>query len=195
MGDNGSVRSARSKSSSKNGSQRSRMSGSQGGSLSSMLPTSKTNRFDEVTKKPVPNLFNAEVMRALGSRGGALWERLTKDKNEAAGGGGQVGWSEAVSNTAAGSEDINYYNRKFGLEGCKVKITKTLLNKITEAIEAQDDGVGNEIRLITETEFLKSVVSAGITGLSKEQYSTMFKSIDKDGSGQIDFDEWMRAVG
>merc|ERR1712118_398049 len=122
-GDNASVRSAQTKRSSGSLRSGSRMSGSQAGSAGQMVPVSKTNRFDEVSKKPIPNLFNAEVMRALGSRGGALWERLNKDKEEAAGGGGEMKWSEAVKNTAAASEDINYFNQRFGLADCKVKIT------------------------------------------------------------------------
>lgn len=52
-----------------------------------------------------------------------------------------------------------------------------------------DNGDGK----IDEQEFLQSIVSAGISHMTKEQHQTMFKSIDKDGSGAIDFDEWNAA--
>jgi Ca2+-binding EF-hand superfamily protein len=170
------------------------LAGSQAGSAAGIPPVPKTSRFDEVTKKPIPNLFNQEVMRALGTRGGPLWERLIKEDHLRASDAGQanaqVSWSEAIKNTSAVSEDINYYNKKFGLTSCPVKITKTLLNKITEAIERTDDGD----RKITKKEFVQSVVSAGLSHLTADQYSTMFSAIDTDKSGEIDFEEWMEAV-
>lgn len=196
MADNASVRSARTKRSSERSSRVGSLAGSQAGSAAQMVPISKTNRFDEVTKKPIPNLFNAEVMRALGTRGGALWERLVKEDHmrsaDAGHVGGSVDWAEAVKRTGvASSDDIEFYNRRFGLEkDCKVKITKTLLNKITECIQKHDDGD----RLITKKEFLQAVVGAGLSHLTSAQYTKIFTSIDKDGSGQIDFDEWMEAI-
>jgi Ca2+-binding EF-hand superfamily protein len=164
------------------------------GSRAGIAPVPKISRYDEVTKKPIPNLFNKEVISALGTRGGALWERLVKEDHlraaDAGASNAEVSWSQAVKNTGAVSEDINYYNKKFGLEKCPVKITKTLLNKITEAIERTDDGD----RKITQKEFVQSVVSAGLSHLTADQYATMFKNIDTDGSGEIEFTEWMEAI-
>jgi len=188
----GSVRSARTKRSS----QRSSAAGSQA-SVPGLLPIAKLSRFDEVTKKPIPNLFNGEVMRALGSRGGALWERLAKEDHlrgnaykEDGTANTDISWSQAVKFTGAVSEDLDFYNKRFGLEKCPVKITKTLLNKITEAIERTDDGDGK----ITKKEFVQSCVGAGLSHLTGDQYSTIFEKIDTDSSGEIDFDEWMNAI-
>jgi hypothetical protein len=140
------------------------------------------SRFDEVTKKPIPNLFSAEVLRALGTRGGATWERGIAQAEEGA------SWSQKIREAKAESADIDF-NKRFGLENLPFKITKTLLGKITEQIENKDDGD----QKIDEKEFLESVVSAGVSHMTKEQYATMFKAIDKDGSGAIDFDEWLQA--
>merc|ERR1719321_1395333 len=102
---------------------------------------------------------------------------MPSDERGAAGGGGEMSWSERVKSTQVSAE-INY-NEKFGLKDCKIVITKTLLGKITEQIEKKDDGD----RLITEKEFLESVVSAGLSHLTRDQYATMFRAIDKGGSG------------
>lgn len=163
-----------------------------------MVPVTKTNRFDEVSKKPIPNLFNPEVMRALNTRGGAMWEReVPQEERQAAGGGGEMSWSERVRSSQASAE-INY-NEKFGLQKCNIAITKTLLAKITEQIEKVDkmdegEDLKDGERLITEKEFLASVMGAGLSHLTKDQYATMFRAIDKDGSGKIDISEWMAAV-
>merc|ERR1719313_453907 len=101
MGDNASVRSARSRRTSQRSGTGS-LGGASQGSGAGIPPVAKISRYDEVTKKPIPNLFAKEVMAALETRGGALWERLVKESHLRASDAGEanaeVSWSQAVKN-------------------------------------------------------------------------------------------------
>lgn len=161
-----------------------------------LLPVTKLERFADdcsqcgVGQKPIPNIFNKEVYFALNTRGGAFWERMHQkhgDKKD-----NQAAWSDvwSMKNKNATTD----YNARFNLPSSRTKITKTLLTKITQQVERVASSKPKEEQQVTEKEFIDACVAGGLVQLSKEEFGTMFKSIDKDGSGHIDVSEWLAAV-
>lgn len=162
-------------------------------------PCAKAPRFDTLSGKPIPNLFNAEVMAALRKRGGALWERgfdMEEDGGGPGGGGGAKDWSSVINAVEAmETTDSNLnYNQQFGLVGdevsTKVSLTKTNLDVMTQQLVriAQRDG---EVKL---KQFVDACVAGGLGIFSRKELEIIFKSVDTSGDGIISEQEWIDAV-
>jgi len=171
----------------------------------------KVPRKDEVSGKPIPNLFNQEVMAALRKRGGALWEREADAEaaaEKAGEDGGAPAWADAtrIVEEMETTDDNQSLNKSFGLEGSKTKLTLTKTNmdvftqQLVRVAQNNEKGYtskdGKEIppNSIGLKEFIDAAMAGGLGAFSREDLTTMFNTVDADQSGVLDIGEWVNAV-
>jgi hypothetical protein len=155
-------------------------------------PCAKADRYD-FNGEPLKTCFNVEVMRALGSRGGALWLRFkeaeaaarAQDEPQSFGDMMEMGGSLTNLRSHVSSEKLTEI---FGLPPeARVTVNRSVIEKVFDAMQnrAKESGVEK----IDVGQFFSCCVAAGFN-LEKKYAEIIFKKIDTDDSGGIDAKEW-----
>mmetsp|Transcript_13970 Transcript_13970/g.34535 ORF Transcript_13970/g.34535 Transcript_13970/m.34535 type:complete len:319 (+) Transcript_13970:215-1171(+) len=160
------------------------------GKAQNARPVRKVPRHDIHSGMVLHNPYKPEVMAALRSRGGPLWLR---GKVEHMSGVDALGYNHglyaAVKNL--GNFDVNF-NELFGLSPHEAQLNKTLINRLTLALEAVavdlQDGRG---RTLDRRLFCEACHQCGLGHLRPDVMDRMFGAIDNNGDSHIEFKEWL----
>ncbi|CAD7925997.1 unnamed protein product [Amoebophrya sp. A120] len=159
-------------------------------SIQKARPVRKTARHDIVNGSVIHNPYTPEVMAALRSRGGPTWLRGHVEHMSGVDAlGYNHGLYAAVKNL--GNFEVNF-NQLFGLSAAEADLNKTLINRLTLALEAvaedRHDGQGRalDMRLFTE-----ACHQCGLGHLRPQTMKKMFSRIDASQDGWMSFREWL----
>ncbi|CAD7923250.1 unnamed protein product [Amoebophrya sp. A25] len=172
----------------------SRSSRSYASAAAKTRPIRKAARRDVVTGDVLHNPFKPEVMSALRSRGGAMWLRGAVEHLS----GEEAlhynhGLYGAMKNLGNFEHD---FNELFGLSPTEARLNKTLLNRLTVALEHvavnRHDGQGRTLDIM---QFTQACHQCGLAQMLRPLViEKMFNAIDHNEDGLMCFREWLRKL-
>jgi hypothetical protein len=166
--------------------------GSGGSQATTVIPPCpKADRYD-FSGEPLKTCFNAEVMRALGSRGGALWLRFKEAEAAAKAQDDPASFADMMDGGAVSAFRANVSSEKlaqiFDLPAdAKVAVNRSVVEMVFNEMQKKATELGVE-----ELEFQQFFTCCHASGfmMQQEQARHVFSKIDTSNNGKISAQEW-----